>query len=309
MKISIVMLAYNHERFIAKALKSVLMQETEYEYELIVGEDCSSDRTREIIKEYEKKFKGKMVPLYRKKNLGMTKNLLDCLRHCKGEYIAMLEGDDCWIDSQKLQKQIVYLKDHPEYIASTHNWNQVDSQGNFLKRGFEESDIQVYTDQSLNMRLPGQTSTLIVRNIMQDVYKKYRNKIIRYSWIPMDTLAPVILLKYGNIVVFPDVMSEYRYYIEENGTNWSSKYELDAKENYLYFFIIAIGIEKFAKEIGFSMDLSEHKLGLFKSSRAVRGWSKRKKWLWIQGVLMLLLEPHRIRFFKLAWKERERNKR
>ena len=80
MKISIVMLAYNHERFIAKALESVLMQETEYDYELIVGEDHSSDGTRQIIKNYEKKFKGKMVPLYRKKNLGMTKNLLDCFQ-------------------------------------------------------------------------------------------------------------------------------------------------------------------------------------------------------------------------------------
>lgn len=310
MKISIVMLAYNHERFIAKALESVLMQETEYDYELIVGEDHSSDGTRQIIKNYEKKFKGKMVPLYRKKNLGMTKNLLDCLQHCKGEYIAMLEGDDCWTDSKKLQKQICYLDTHPEYIAAVHNWNRVDQYDNFIEKGFECENIQKFSIQSLNKCiLPAQTSTLVIRNVIKDIQKKYKRKLIKYLWIPMDTIAPVLLLQYGNIVILPKVMSIYHYYIEENGTNWSSKNEIDAKENYLHFFIIAIGTEKLATEMGYSVDLSEQKLAIFKNSRKARGWSKRKKWLWIQGVLMLLLEPHRIRFFKLAWKERERNKR
>ena len=95
MKVSIVMLVYNHERFIGQALDSILMQSTSFDYELIIGEDCSTDHSKEIIQKYEEKFKGKMRAIYRNKNIGAAKNFVDCLRRCKGEYIAFTGHSGC----------------------------------------------------------------------------------------------------------------------------------------------------------------------------------------------------------------------
>ena len=208
MKVSIVMLAYNHERFIEQALDSVLMQETEYEYELIVGEDCSKDCTREIVKRYEEKFQGRMSPLYRDKNLGMIKNLLDCLTHCTGEYIAMLEGDDFWTDCGKLQKQVDFLETHSEYAACVHNWNIVSACNAFIRKGFEEDSAHDYTLQDVeSFALPAQTSTLIVRNIFQEAKEKYYRTLVWFLWMPMDRIAVLLMLQYGKILVLPEAAS------------------------------------------------------------------------------------------------------
>ncbi len=307
MKISIVMLAYNHQRFIEQALESVLMQETGYEYELIVGEDCSRDCTREIVKKFEERFHGRMRPLYRDKNLGMIKNLLDCLEHCKGEYIAMLEGDDFWTDSSKLQKQVDFLDKHSEYIACVHNWNIVGADNTFLRKGFETDYAYDYAVEDMEtFALPAQTSTLIFRNIFQEVKEKYYRTLVHFLWIPMDTIAVLLMLQYGKIHVLPQAMSTYRYYIEENGSNWSSAHEVESKENYLYFFIMALGLERLSRKIGSPISMIDEKVRLFRESRKARGWSKRRKWLWLQGILMILTEPHRIIFLKKIQEDRKK---
>lgn len=307
MKISIVMLAYNHQRFIEQALESVLMQETGYEYELIVGEDCSRDCTREIVKKYEERFHGRMRPLYRDKNLGMIKNLLDCLEHCKGEYIAMLEGDDFWTDSSKLQKQVDFLDKHSEYIACVHNWNIVGADNTFLRKGFETDYAYDYAAEDMEtFALPAQTSTLFFRNIFQEVKEKYYRTLVRFLWIPMDRIAVLLMLQYGKIHVLPEAMSTYRYYIEENGSNWSSTHEVESKENYLYFFIMVLGLERLSRKIGSPISMIDEKVRLFRESRKARGWSKRRKWLWLQGILMILTEPHRIIFLKKIQEDRKK---
>ena len=299
MKVSIVMLAYNHERFIEKALNGVLLQDISCDYELIIGEDHSTDGTRSVIEAYRNKFGSRLKPLYRKRNRGMVRNMLDCLEHCTGEYIAFLEGDDFWTDPLKLKKQVQFLEEHPEYVAAAHNWNIVSVKEDFIKKGFENETVQEYQIDDLGkFSLPAQTSTLMMRNIYQDIKKKYLKKIIWYLWIPMDRIAAFLFTHSGKVIIFPETMSCYRYYIEENGSNWSSKYEIEAKQNYLYFFAVALGMESMAKRFHCPLDLTETKLRLFKESRQARKWSKRKRWLWLQGIIMLVLEPHRIRFIK-----------
>ena len=178
MKLSIIMLVYNHERFIAQALESVLMQKTDFEYELIIGEDCSSDGSREIIRSYEKRFEGKMKPLYRDKNLGMAGNLMDCLERCTGQYIAVLEGDDFWTDDQKLQKQAAFLDEHPEYVMVVHNWNIVSGSGAFIEKGSNSREFKKFGKEDLQRYgLPAQTSTIFVRNIAGDLKEKYNIEV------------------------------------------------------------------------------------------------------------------------------------
>jgi glycosyltransferase involved in cell wall biosynthesis len=121
MKVSVAMVTYNHEKFIAKALDSVLMQSTNFDYEIVIGEDCSTDNTRSILLDYQKRHPGKFRLLLHEKNLGMHLNGAQTLDACKGEYIAMLDGDDYWTSPEKLQKQVDFLDSHPACAVCFHN--------------------------------------------------------------------------------------------------------------------------------------------------------------------------------------------
>jgi glycosyltransferase involved in cell wall biosynthesis len=114
LKVSVLMLVYNHERFISQAIESALMQATDFEYEIIIGEDCSKDDTRRIVVDYELRYPEKIRALLRERNLGMIPNFIESLKECKGQYIAILEGDDFWISADKLQRQVHFLDSDPE---------------------------------------------------------------------------------------------------------------------------------------------------------------------------------------------------
>jgi glycosyltransferase involved in cell wall biosynthesis len=123
MKVSVAITAYNHERFIEQAVESVLMQETGFEYELIVGEDCSQDRTREIVTALARRHPERMRTVLPPANLGAGGKTLfaETVRACRGEYIACLDGDDYWTSPHKLQIQTDFLDQHPECSACYHD--------------------------------------------------------------------------------------------------------------------------------------------------------------------------------------------
>lgn len=108
------MIAYNHERFVEQALNSVLAQRTNFDWEIVFGEDCSTDRTREIVQQITAANPDRIRLLLPEKNVGMMRNFMATAEACRGEYIAMLEGDDFWLDPDKLQKQVDFLDAHPE---------------------------------------------------------------------------------------------------------------------------------------------------------------------------------------------------
>lgn len=128
-KVSICMVAYNQEPYIRQAVESVLMQETAFEYELVIGEDCSIDRTRSILKRYQAKFPERIRLLLNEQNVGATRNFETALKACKGQYIALLEGDDYWTSPFKLQKQVDFLDSHPDYAVCHHSAQLVDRSG------------------------------------------------------------------------------------------------------------------------------------------------------------------------------------
>ena len=109
------MITYNHEKFIAQAIEGVMMQQTDFRYELVISEDCSTDRTREICKQYKEKFPDKIKLILPDKNLGVIENSISTFRECTGKYIAICEGDDFWTDKLKLQKQVDFLESNPDY--------------------------------------------------------------------------------------------------------------------------------------------------------------------------------------------------
>lgn len=120
-KVSICMVTYNHEKYIRQAIESVLMQKADFQYELVIGEDCSTDKTKEIIIEYQHKHPNKIRIHFNKTNMGAGSNFVQTLKACKGDYIALLDGDDYWTDPHKLQKQVDYLDNNRDYTISSHN--------------------------------------------------------------------------------------------------------------------------------------------------------------------------------------------
>ena len=127
--VSVKMITYNHEPYIAQAIEGVLGQETSFPFELVIGEDCSTDGTREIVFDYQKKYPDIIRVITSDKNVGARKNGLRTEKACRGKYIAYCEGDDYWHHPQKLEKQVDYLERHPEcgLIHSDYNRHFVTS--------------------------------------------------------------------------------------------------------------------------------------------------------------------------------------
>lgn len=118
--VSVAMITYNHEAFIAQAVESVLAQRTDFEVELVIGEDCSTDRTREIVERLSREFPGAIRPVLHRENVGPQRNARAVLQHCRGEYVAVLEGDDYWNHEDKLSKQRAFLEQHPRHSMCFH---------------------------------------------------------------------------------------------------------------------------------------------------------------------------------------------
>jgi glycosyltransferase involved in cell wall biosynthesis len=126
-KLSVLMVTYNHELFIAQAIESVLMQETDFPVELVIGEDCSTDGTREIVKRYAVLHPEIIRPVLHEKNVGMSNNFESIRKSSRGSYIAFLDGDDYWTSPRKLQSQVDFLDSHPDHaMCATRFWNVQD---------------------------------------------------------------------------------------------------------------------------------------------------------------------------------------
>ncbi|MFN8775876.1 MAG: glycosyltransferase [Flavobacteriales bacterium] len=140
-RLSVIVITYRHERYIAQCLDSILGQQTDFPFEVIVGEDGSDDRTAAICMEYANRYPEKVKVFVRDRANVITidgkptgkYNFLECIKSCKGEYIAICEGDDYWNDPLKLQKQLDFLDKHPEYVMSCHDANVVDDHGNIIE--------------------------------------------------------------------------------------------------------------------------------------------------------------------------------
>jgi glycosyltransferase involved in cell wall biosynthesis len=112
--VSVKMMTYNHEPYITQAIEGILCQKTSFPFELVIGEDCSTDRTLEIVMDFQKKYPHVIRVVTSEKNVGAHKNSERTRKACRVKYIAFCEGDDYWQDSYKLKKQVDYLEDHPE---------------------------------------------------------------------------------------------------------------------------------------------------------------------------------------------------
>ena len=121
--VSVCMITYGHESYIAQAIESVLMQSTDFPVHLVIGEDASKDATRGICERYAMAHPDRITLLPPEPNMGMMSNFIRTYAACDGEYIAFLEGDDYWTDTDKLARQVAYLRANPKLSACFHNVN------------------------------------------------------------------------------------------------------------------------------------------------------------------------------------------
>lgn len=215
MKVSVLMLAYNHEEFLAQALNSVLMQEVNFDYEIIIGEDCSSDSTRNILMDFLKKNPKKIKALFHDENIGMHHNFARTLAACSGEYIAILEADDYWTHHQKLQKQ-VDLMDSDNSISECfhkvttihHNSNNPPSifPSNLKRKTFEIKDV-------ISEFFIPTLSVVFRRTSIPTLPESF------YEMSNPDWLIHIMCAQKGRIAFINEVMGTYRVH---DGGIWSS---------------------------------------------------------------------------------------
>ena len=205
-KVTIVCITYNQEKFIKQALDSFVMQKTNFDFQVIISDDCSTDSTPNIIKEYEQKYPNIIKAFYQKENLGSFKNYKFALSQAKSKYLIVNEGDDYFIDENKLQKQVDFLEGHPDYSICFHP----------VKIIFEDNKIRTHIFPKQGEIKNGLTfDKLLNANLIQTNSAMYRWKQNALEEMPDDILPGdwylhLIHAKDGKIYALNDVMSVYR---------------------------------------------------------------------------------------------------
>ena len=262
--LSVIFITYNHERYVEKALRSVCEQETDFPFEVVVGEDCSTDRTREILKKVAEEYPDRVRLLFREKNFGRpTLNVYNTTMECRGEFLAYLEGDDYWTDPHKLRKQVDFLRSNPEYMACTHGCVMVDEEDRPIKDPeilavgdlYDWSGRFTYEDFKYSKKWPGHYASVVSRNIY--LQKKYDYTILyRAHDFVDDALILLFLLIQGDIYRMDEDMSAWRYVKKTGGSNWNSlamKRDLIRDDCYLAQTVTkwveaSVGIGDYAKQ-------------------------------------------------------------
>ncbi len=139
--VSILMPTYNHEKYISLAIESALNQKTEYDWELLINDDCSTDSTLSIAREYAEKYPQKIRLFTHEKNQGLLKSYKFLLEQSCGKYIAILESDDIWSDEEKLQKQVSFMEHHDDYGLICSDYITIDENGNKIGEVIKDFDI------------------------------------------------------------------------------------------------------------------------------------------------------------------------
>jgi|SRR4051812_6205593 glycosyltransferase involved in cell wall biosynthesis len=205
-KVSVSVVTYNHEDFLERCLDSVLGQKTDFPFEIVVGDDHSTDRTPAIVQEYARRYPGVVVPIFQSRNVGAAKNWQAVLDKCSGQYIAHLDGDDL-MRPGKLQRQADFLDDHPEVSACFHNMRVFDSDTG--------ATLYLFTPPDAPRRLDLEG---IVR---QGTIYCHSSKMYRRSSLPsegldqttkhiMDWLVHIQNARHGFLAYIDEVLGDYR---------------------------------------------------------------------------------------------------
>lgn len=238
-KVSVTLLSYKHAKYIRQCLDSILAQKVNFRYEIIVGDDCSEDGTKEILLEYKEKYPEIFVLVLNEKNQGAARNAYNIAKLCRGEYISGGESDDYWIDEYRMQKEVDFLDTHPDYIAVFSNYVNVDHNGehpyvSMLK--WQVNKKYIMKDYlRYGMVLHGNTS--MVRNVLPKGGEKYDK--VRFTAPTMgDVILRLLIYDKGPVYCLPDVMHAHRMGSANSTSFFSNQRSKAIKFSYMYCSII-----------------------------------------------------------------------
>jgi glycosyltransferase involved in cell wall biosynthesis len=217
-KVSVVSVTYNQERYIRQTLDGFVAQKTDFQFEVIIADDCSTDSTPTIIKEYSDAHPDIFKPIFRKKNVGVLENFVDAMRAAKGKYLALCEGDDYWTDPRKLQKQVDFLDTNTSYSLCFHP----------VTVHFENNERDDYVSPNFEAKKKFTRKELIERNFIQTnsvMYRKQSYEDMPKKIMPVDWYLHLYHAQFGEIGFIHDVMSTYRRH--SGGVWWGSHVDMD----------------------------------------------------------------------------------
>lgn len=213
--VSVSMITYNHEPYIAQAIESVLAQKTSFPFELVIGEDCSSDRTPEIVEHYRAQYPDVIRVLPNTERLGPNRNAARTFMACRGDYIAFLDGDDYWICEEKLEKQVKELEANQITAGVFVRTRVVTEDGAPTARVWPEDGSQTFWKlQELISWQPYHPSALLVRNPHWSSWPDWLRKVYNLDWS-----IGIEISKQGPLRYLDFIGSAYR--ITANGI-WTS---------------------------------------------------------------------------------------
>ncbi len=243
--VSVIMTAFNHEKYIREAIESVLAQK-DVDMEIFMSDDCSNDSTFHIMEEYAKRYPDIIKLVKNEKNLGFSKNMQNCISKAQGKYIAFCEGDDYWIDNYKLQKQISFLNQNKNFSICSCQIMMKDENNNIFMehkdqlKHIENGNPPLTTKDIILKYYVGNLTSIVIRS---DIIKKFPSKV--YNYIVADWFFCILASEKGRIFIMPQKMSIYRihgnnYWIGKDNTKRMLElvdiYNKLTKYKYFFYF-------------------------------------------------------------------------
>ena len=232
-KISVVVLTYNQETTISRTLDAILMQQCHVPFEIVIGEDCSTDNTRAICQAYAKKHPDIIRLFCNEQNKGIVDNYFDCLLACRGKYIADCAGDDFWTDPQKLEKEVQVMEAHEDVTMVITNWQYFDEKTQQATPSQQQHHAPITPGRKLlkaiitqhNMSVFHLCTALYRADVFRKAYEEdtylFRNK----SFCSEDMQIAFTMALNGNIAYLPDITLNY-----SQGTETASNSSDDVKQ-------------------------------------------------------------------------------
>ena len=239
MKLSILLVSFNQLNFIDQCLDGIFLQEYDFDVELVVADDCSTDGTRERIKSRLAKEDLHVIFLEGKENMGLGKNYLRGIEACNGQYVAFLEGDDYWTDPKRLQKHVDFMERQPKCPMTCNPYAIFYQQNSQLSipHQSKKSGIQFFTSKKL-------IQYNVIGNLSACVFRKTALKSIPKEWFQhniTDWFIGIYLAQSSSIVQLNEIMSVYRVNLKGLWSNYSSEDQRRKKMRLTQFYDFLLG--------------------------------------------------------------------
>lgn len=215
MDISVIVVTYNQEDTIARTLDSILAQKTSASFEIIIGDDCSTDGTGEICREYAAKYPDRIVYLRRESNLGVVANYFDCIAKARGRLLADCAGDDFWVDDAKLQRQFEVMVSDPEVSLVATRWLCIDGNDGNISAPENPCPPGTYARRELLVPIFTQKAVIHLctalyrRNIITRAVAAFPDIFLDNRFSCEDRQIILAMAAEGKVVVLPQVTLHY----------------------------------------------------------------------------------------------------